>query len=48
MNIESYRNYCIGKKEVTEEFPFKNLPNVLVFKIAGKMFNATDITAFTI
>lgn len=46
MNIEIYRNYCIEKKEATESFPFSNLPNVLVFKVAGKMFTATDTTSF--
>jgi predicted DNA-binding protein (MmcQ/YjbR family) len=46
MNIENYRNYCIKKKQVTESFPFSNLPDVLVFKVAGKMFTATNINTF--
>lgn len=46
MNIETYRNYCISKKGVTESFPFPSLPNVLVFKVADKMFTATDVTTF--
>lgn len=46
MDIESYRNYCISKKGVTESFPFPRLPNVLVFKVADKMFTATDVTTF--
>ena len=46
MNIESYRNYCISKKGATESFPFPKLPNILVFKVAGKMFTATDINTF--
>ncbi|MBI1770700.1 MAG: MmcQ/YjbR family DNA-binding protein [Bacteroidetes bacterium] len=46
MDIEKYRNYCIAKRGVTESFPFPNLPNVLVFKVAGKMFTATDATSF--
>lgn len=47
MNIEEYRNHCIEKKGVTESFPFpKNLPNVLVFKVGGKMFTATDISNY--
>lgn len=46
MNIETYRNYCISKKGVTESFPFPGLPNVLVFKVAGKMFTATDAETF--
>ena len=44
MNIEMFRNYCLQKKEVTEEFPFDE--NTLVFKVRGKMFAATDIEAF--
>ncbi len=46
MNIEEYRSYCIGKKGVTESFPFPSLPDVLVFKVFGKMFSATDVTTF--
>ena len=36
MNIEAYRNYCLSKKGVTEEFPFDS--ETLVFKVMGKMF----------
>ncbi|MBO3099171.1 MmcQ/YjbR family DNA-binding protein [Gelidibacter pelagius] len=36
MNIEQLRQYCISKKEVTEDFPFD--PDTLVFKVLGKMF----------
>lgn len=36
MNIEAFRNYCISKKGVTEEFPFD--AQTLVFKVMGKMF----------
>lgn len=46
MDIETFRDYCIGKKASTEGFPFKNLPNTLVFKVAGKMFAATDVNSF--
>ena len=44
MNIEEYRNYCLAKKGVTEEFPFDE--STLVFKVMGKMFTATDIDKF--
>ncbi|MFN3403583.1 MAG: MmcQ/YjbR family DNA-binding protein [Cytophagaceae bacterium] len=44
MNIEEYRNYCLNKKGVTEEFPFDN--NTLVFKVKGKMFTAADVEMF--
>lgn len=46
MNIEDYRTYCLSKKGVTESIPFSKLPNVLVFKVLGKMFTATNINTF--
>ena len=36
MNIEEFREYCLSKKAVTEEFPFDE--QTLVFKVLGKMF----------
>ena len=36
MNIEDFRNYCVTKKGMTEEFPFDE--QTLVFKVMGKMF----------
>ncbi len=36
MNIEAFRDYCIAKKGITEEFPFDE--HTLVFKVMGKMF----------
>jgi len=44
MNIENFRNYCIAKKGVTEEFPFDE--ETLVFKVMGKMFALTNIDLF--
>ena len=46
MNIEEYRVYCLSKKGVTESIPFSKLPGVLVFKVMGKMFTATNIDTF--
>jgi Uncharacterized protein conserved in bacteria len=47
MNIEDFRQYCISKKGVTEEFPFDEV--TLVFKVMGKMFALTDLEGdFTI
>ncbi|MCG8410594.1 MAG: MmcQ/YjbR family DNA-binding protein [Bacteroidales bacterium] len=40
MNIEDFRNYCIAKKAVVEEFPFDE--TTLVFKVMGKIFALTD------
>jgi predicted DNA-binding protein (MmcQ/YjbR family) len=36
MNLEQFREYCLGKPRATEGTPFG--ADVLVFKIAGKMF----------
>lgn len=44
MDIEFYRDYCIDKKGVTEEFPFDQ--NTLVFKVMGKMFALADVDLF--
>jgi len=44
MNIEEYREYCIRKPGVTEEFPFDS--NTLVFKVMGKMFALVDVDEF--
>lgn len=41
MNIEDFRNYCLAKKGVTEEFPFDEV--TLVFKVLGKMFALTGL-----
>ena len=43
-DIESFRNYCLQKKFVTEEFPFGE--ETLVFKVSGKMFALTNIEDF--
>ena len=44
MNIEEFRDYCLGKKGVTEETPFG--PDVLVFKVMNKMFALSGIDEF--
>jgi predicted DNA-binding protein (MmcQ/YjbR family) len=36
MNIEAFREYCLGKRAATEGTPFG--PDNIVFKVAGKMF----------
>ncbi|MDC6350247.1 MmcQ/YjbR family DNA-binding protein [Zeaxanthinibacter sp. PT1] len=41
MNIESFREYCICKKGVTEELPFDE--HTLVFKVMGKIFVFTPL-----
>lgn len=47
MNIKKYKTYCLSKKGVTEEIPFPKLPNVLILKVLGEMFMATDINTFS-
>ena len=41
MNIEEFRDYCMIKPGVTEEFPFGE--TTLVFKVMGKMFAITNL-----
>ena len=41
MNIESLRDYCLSKPSATEELPFG--PDILVFKIMGKIFALTSL-----
>lgn len=36
MDIETFREYCLSKKGVTESFPFDEV--TLVFKVMNKMF----------
>ncbi len=43
MNIEEFREYCLSKKGVTEEFPFDEV--TLVFKVMGKMFALTGLNS---
>lgn len=44
MNIEEYRNFCLGLPGVTENFPFDE--ETLVFKVMGKMFALADVDTF--
>jgi len=44
MDIETFRNYCLSKKGVTESFPFDQ--NTLVFKVMDKMFSISDVDNF--
>ncbi len=41
MNIEDFRQYCLKKKGVSEEFPFDD--DTLVFKVIGKIFTLTGL-----
>ncbi|MDQ3395777.1 MAG: MmcQ/YjbR family DNA-binding protein [Bacteroidota bacterium] len=45
MNIETFRDFCIAKEGVTEEFPFDEC--TLVFKVAGKIFVLANVDNFT-
>ena len=44
MDIESYRTYCLAKPGTTEGTPFG--PDVLVFKVLGKLYSLTGIDTF--
>lgn len=41
MNIEEFREYCLRKSGVTEDFPFDEY--TLVFKVMGKIFALTNL-----
>lgn len=41
MNIEFFRDHCLKKKYVTEEFPFDE--STMVFKVMGKVFALTSL-----
>ncbi len=44
MDLEEFREYCLRKPGATEETPFG--PDVLVFKVGGKMFALTSLERF--
>jgi len=44
MDLEQFREYCLNKPEVTEGTPFG--ADVLVFKVAGKMFALASLDEF--
>ena len=41
MNLETFYDYCISKKGVTEHFPFDE--ETLVFKVGGKIFALSSL-----
>ncbi|MFH7016542.1 MmcQ/YjbR family DNA-binding protein [Flavobacterium sp. FlaQc-47] len=41
MNLETYYEYCLSKKGVSEHFPFDE--DTLVFKVGGKMFALSSL-----
>ena len=41
MNLETYYEYCLSKKGVTEHFPFDD--DTLVCKVGGKMFALSSL-----
>jgi predicted DNA-binding protein (MmcQ/YjbR family) len=44
MDLEAFREYCLKKPQVTEGTPFGE--DVLVFKVAGKMFALASLDEF--
>lgn len=51
MNIETFRNYCLGLPGVTEKMPFEKFAKgrlaILVFYVSGHMFCYFDINNFS-
>lgn len=46
MNLETFYEYCLSKKGVTEHFPFDH--DTLVFKVGGKMFALSSLIQWEI
>ncbi len=44
MDIVEFRDYCVQRPGITEEFPFDE--QTLVFKVMGKMFAACNVEDF--
>jgi predicted DNA-binding protein (MmcQ/YjbR family) len=44
MNLETYYEYCLSKKGVTEHFPFDE--DTLVFKVGAKLFALASLSQF--
>ncbi len=42
MNIEQFREYCIGRPGAAEDFPFDE--DTLVFRVGGKIFVLLDLS----
>jgi predicted DNA-binding protein (MmcQ/YjbR family) len=43
MDVDELRSFCLGKKGVTEDFPFDD--QTLAFRVMGKIFLLCDIYA---
>lgn len=46
MDLEDYRNFCLGLPFTEETFPFDE--TALVYKVFGKMYTLTSIDTFSI
>ena len=46
MDPEQFREYCIGKPAVSEDFPFDE--DTLVFRVGEKMFALLDLPGATV
>ena len=42
MNLETFYEYCLSKKGVTQHFPF--VQDTLVFKVCEKMFALSSLS----
>ena len=44
MTLDTFREHCLKKAGFSEDFPFG--PDVLVFRVAGKIFALMDVNTF--
>lgn len=45
MDVEAYRDFCLGIGPVTEDLPFG--PDTLVFRVGGRIFALCGLAPFT-
>ncbi len=48
MDFDTFRTYCLAKNGAEESFPYPRKPDMLVFKVRGKMFACADVSDFGI
>jgi predicted DNA-binding protein (MmcQ/YjbR family) len=45
LTVAGLRTYCLDLPEVQEDYPFGSVPEVCTFKVAGKIFLLSSLTA---
>ena len=45
LSADEIRAYCLDLPDVREEYPFDSVPRVCTFKVSGKIFLLSELTA---